>query len=184
MTDPVLLSFAVAGLAISAFAVVLLSVAFRLVARFFSITAIYVLFVLTFVAAILGAFYTWPYFLASVAEALALFLIFYQNFRREFLSAAPGIAAGALAPPEAIAYVLSLYFLVYSAFVIVRERRRAPDSRYVFGAFVVLIASVLFALVSLLNIGAYAAPVSYGLLDVGVVLFFVPLFHVRLGHSL
>ncbi len=184
MADLVLLSLAVAGLAISTFAVVLLYSAFRLMGRFFSITAIYVLFVLTFVGAVLGTFYAWPYFLAAVAEALALFLVFYQNFRREFLAySASGIAAGALAPPEAIAYLLSLYFLVYSAFVIVRERRRAPDSRFVFAAFIVLLVSVLFALLSILSIGSYSGAVSYGLLDAGVVLFFLPLFHLRLAHA-
>ena len=181
--DLVLLSLAVAGLAISLFATVLLLSAFRLVGRFFSITAVYLLFALTFLAATLGALYSWPYIFAALFEAAALFLVFYQNFRREFLSSSTaGIVGALLAPAEAVAYVLSLYFLAYSAVVIVRERRETPDSRYVFAAFLVLIASVLVALLYDLGVSSSTAQISYGLLDVGVVLFFVPLF--RLRHAL
>jgi hypothetical protein len=182
--DLVLLSFAVAGLAISAFSTVLLFLAFRLVSRFFSITAVYLLFTLTFLAAILGSFYGWVYLFAALFEVAALFLVFYQNLRREFLSSAAGLTGAVFAPAEAVAYVLSLYFLVYSSLVIVRERQQAPDSRYVFAAFLVLIASVLFAILSILGIGGFAAALSYGLLDVGVVLFFVPLFRLRHALSL
>lgn len=179
MPDPVLLSLAVAGLAISAFSTVLLFLAFRLVRAFFSITAVYLLFTLTFLAAALGTFYGWPFLLAAIFEAAALFCIFYQNLRREFLSSAAGISSAVLVPTEAIAYVLSLYFLVYSAIVIARERRHAPDSRFVFGAFIVLIASVLCAILSLIGFGFSTADISYALLDLGVVLFFVPLFRIR-----
>ncbi|HUZ80282.1 MAG TPA: hypothetical protein VMV28_06680 [Thermoplasmata archaeon] len=182
MPDLVLLSLAVAGLAISAFATVLLLSAFRLVGRFFSITAVYLLFTLTFLAAILGSFYGWVYLFAALFEVAALFLVFYQNLRREFLSSAAGLTGVVFAPAEAIAYVLALYFLVYSSIVIVRERRRAPDSRYVFAAFLVLVASVLFAILSIMGVGSFSAALAYGLLDVGVVLFFLPLF--RLRHAL
>ncbi|MFZ0699715.1 MAG: hypothetical protein WAN74_05965 [Thermoplasmata archaeon] len=179
MPDLVLLSLAVAGLAISAFSTVLLFLAFRLVSRFFSITAVYLLFTLTFLAAAFGAFYTWPYLFAAIFEAAALFLVFYQNFRREFISSSAGLTGAVLAPSEAIAYVLSLYFLVYSAIVIVRERREAPDSRYVFAAFIVLIASVMMAILGILGLGVSTTVLAYALIDIGVVLFFVPLFRLR-----
>ena len=183
MPDIVLLSLEVAGLAIALFATALLLQAFRLVGRFFLITAVYLLFVVTCATAILGEFYTWPYLLAAVAEALAFFVVFYQNVRREFLAVAPAALTGsALEPAAAIAYALSLYFLVYTALVIIRERRRTPEAAYVALSLAVLAVSALLALVGLLGAGFLTAVLTYlsfGLFDVGLVLFFLPLFHAR-----
>jgi hypothetical protein len=175
VTDPLLLYPAIGGLAISAFASVLLYFAFRLVGVPLRLTAIYLLFTLTFALLAVGSLDSVYAEAAAIAEALAFFMIYLDYFRKEIaLAAVPALAVG-----STIAYFFSLYFLVYNSVIILGQRRRERYSIYVFASFVVFGASVVLAMVTLLNVGDDLTTISYLLLDVGVALFFLPLFLLR-----
>ncbi len=175
MVDPILLSIAIGGLAISGFASVLLYGAFRLVGVPLRLTAVYLLFTLTFALLVAGSADPIYAEAAPIAEALAFFVIYLDYFRKEIVWA----VVPALAIAGTIAYLFSLYFLVYNSIIILRQRRSERYSIYVFVAFVVFGASVVLAMLTLASITVDLTAISYLLLDVGVALFFLPLFLLR-----
>lgn len=175
MSDPVLLYLAVGGLAISAFSTLILYAGFHLIGLPRRLGVVYLLFTLTFALLAVGQFDSTYAAAAPIAEALAFFVIYLDYFRTEIaLVAAPALAIGGT-----LAYVFSLYFLVYNSIIILRQRRNERYSLYVFVAFLVFTASVALAMLTLVNVTTDLTAVSYLLLDAGVALFFLPLFLVR-----
>ena len=162
------------GLAISLLSLIVLSTIYKRVHSKIALLLFFIFFIGFFVLEIMSSYYSSIANVAIVFETLAFLSLYYPYLKREIVFIAIPLAL--IGTPF---YILSLYFVSYDLFVMLR--RAKTGSSFIVAALTVFMISVIISIVNLAVFSQELAEISFAILDVGLLLFSVPLFTVTFG---
>ncbi len=172
MLDDIIISIFAIGLIVSVAPIIYMSVKVKSRYSIRSLLLIYAFFSLAFLSGLFSFISEASMDLIAMFEALAFFLIYYNDMRNSiFLSA---FAFGAVSD---VFLVLSLYFVAYDLLIFYRKRN-GKYSRSIFTSFLLFFFSILIMIINTVLLIKILYGISTILLVLGVLEFSMPVYRV------
>ncbi|SMD30785.1 hypothetical protein [Picrophilus oshimae] len=171
MLDDIIISVFSAGLIVSIAPILYMAIKVKSIYTVKLLILIYMFFSLAFLSGIFSFVSSVSIDFIALFEALAFFLIYYNDMKSVFLSA---FAFGVISD---VFLVLSLYFVAYDLFIFYRKRKNRY-SKGIFLSFLLFFLSILIMIINTVLLIKIIYGISAILLVLGVFTFSLPVYRV------